>query len=119
MLDNAMMVINPYYDRGTWVFDDEATGLVKEPFVAGIPTMINKLIESNEIKNAKDGFKLIFSKKEFPGKHIELTKLHAEHGGNWYSWDEENMEGWLCPALLKYFSEAPDYIYAKVENLTD
>ena len=119
MLDNAMMVINPYYDRGSWVFDDDATGLVKEPFVAGIPEIINKLIDVNGIEDAKNGFKLTFSSNEFPGNHISLTKLNEEHGGNWYSWDNENMEGWLCPALLKYFNKAPEYLFAKVENLTD
>jgi len=118
MLKNSLMVINPYYDKGLWVFDDEITGLLKEPFVAGIPKMINKLIEMNGIKNAKDGFKMIFSANSFPGMDIELTKLHEEHGGNWYSWDNENMEGWLCPALLKYFEKAPDYIFVKMENLT-
>jgi hypothetical protein len=28
------------------------------------------------------------------------------------------MEGWLCPALLKYFSTAPREIYLKVEPLS-
>ena len=119
MLTNSLMVINPYYDKGSWVFDDEAAGLVKEPFVAGIPEMIDKLIEMNEIENAENGFKLIFSAGSFPGMNVSLTKLHEEHEGNWYSWDDENMEGWLCPALLKYFEKAPDYIFARVENLTN
>jgi len=119
MLKNSLMVINPYYDKGSWVFDDEATGLVKEPFVTGIPEMINKLIEMNGIEDAESGFKLIFSGGTFPGMDIALTKLHGEHEGNWYSWDDENMEGWLCPALLKYFEKAPDYIFVRVENLTD
>jgi hypothetical protein len=25
------------------------------------------------------------------------------------------MEGWLCPALLKYFATAPREIYVKIE----
>ena len=25
------------------------------------------------------------------------------------------MEGWLCPALLRYFSEAPKQIYVQVK----
>ena len=119
MLDNSLMVVNPYYDQGSWVFDDEATGLVKEPFVAGIPAMINKLIDDNDIKNAKDGFKLIFSADPFPGSQISLTRLYDEHGGNWYLWDDEEIEGWLCPALLKYFKSAPQRLFAKVENLTN
>jgi hypothetical protein len=27
------------------------------------------------------------------------------------------MEGWLCPALFKYFPEAPKKLYAKAEPL--
>jgi len=26
------------------------------------------------------------------------------------------MEGWLCPALFKYFEKAPQEIYAKFEE---
>ena len=32
---NAIMVIAPYRYEGTWVFDDNRFGLVREPFVAG------------------------------------------------------------------------------------
>ena len=43
------MIIHPYLFNGVWVFDDESTGLVREPFVSGIPEMINKLVYN--IKN--------------------------------------------------------------------
>jgi hypothetical protein len=32
-------------------------------------------------------------------------------GGNVYGWN--NMEGWLCPALLKYFTSPPKKIFAQ------
>jgi hypothetical protein len=28
------------------------------------------------------------------------------------------MEGWLCPALFKYFAEAPQELYAQFEPKT-
>ncbi len=31
-MDNSLMVIAPYWYKGTWVFDDESVGLVREPF---------------------------------------------------------------------------------------
>ena len=34
---------------------------------------------------------------------------------NWYYSDQFEMEGWLCPALFKYFSDPPREIYVKVE----
>jgi len=114
MLENSIMVIHPYLFNGVWVFDDEATGLVKEPFVSGIPQMINKLVYN--IKNAKNGFNLYFSSNEFPDYNAKLTNTGTlEAGGTWYSWEKENMTGWLCPALLKYFKEPPEYIYAKAD----
>jgi hypothetical protein len=47
---NSIMVIFPYKHQGTWVFDDEATGLVREPFVAGIDTMIDHLVKDTARK---------------------------------------------------------------------
>ena len=41
---NAIGVIVPYKYEGLWVFDDPAVGLVREPFVSGIDTMIDKLV---------------------------------------------------------------------------
>ena len=40
---NQIMVIKPFRYSGTWVFDDEAVGLNKEPFVCGVPKMIDFL----------------------------------------------------------------------------
>ena len=55
---NAMMVIYPYCEQYTWVFDDERVGLVREPFVQGVPEMINVLVA--DIPNAAQGFRLLF-----------------------------------------------------------
>ncbi len=32
-MSNAMMVIYPYREQYTWVFDDEQAGLIRESFV--------------------------------------------------------------------------------------
>jgi len=40
-MNNSMFEIRPYWDGYTWVFDDERVGLVQEPFVEGVPEMIN------------------------------------------------------------------------------
>ncbi len=112
-MPNAMMVIFPYRYQHTWVFDDESVGLAKEPFVSGIPDMIDTLVQV--IPNADKGFKLLFSANPFPGYQAELARVRQEYGGNWYRWELHNSEGWLCPALFKYFSEAPEKIYCKAE----
>ena len=53
------MVILPYRYGGTWVFDDKSVGLVREPFVAGVPEMIDAL--TADIPKAEEGFRLTFS----------------------------------------------------------
>jgi len=112
---NALMVIAPYWYQGTWVFDDESVGLDKEPFVAGVPEMIDDLVK--DIPNARSGFRLIFSSAPFPGYQKEFTWVREEDDGNWYKVEGQEMEGWLCPALLRYFDKAPEKLYVRAEQL--
>ncbi|MBW4506145.1 MAG: hypothetical protein KME64_06510 [Scytonematopsis contorta HA4267-MV1] len=111
---NSLMLIFPYKYEDIWVFDDKAVGLEREPFVCGVPEMIDTLVEN--IPNADTGFKLIFSQHPFPGYQAELTYSRPEYGGHWYSLQDK--EGWLCPALFKYFDSAPKKIYCKAEIIS-
>ena len=108
-----MMVIFPYREEDTWVFDDRAAELIKEPFVCGIPEMIDIMVQN--IPDADRGFKMLFSQNPFPGYQVELIYLREEYGGNWYKWESPNLEGWLCPAMFKYFIDTPSNIYCKAE----
>ena len=110
---NSLIVIVPYKYEGLWVFDDAAVGLSKEPFIAGIDTLIDKATAN--IPDAEHGFRAIFCGTQFPGANFKLEWRRAESGGNWYYSPEFNQEGWLCPALFKYFKNAPREIYVKVE----
>jgi hypothetical protein len=112
---NQILVIAPYWleSAQTWVFDDAAVDLSQEPFVNGIPEMINELVEG--IPHAREGFRLLFSADPFPGHQRKLTRVREEYGGWWYSLDDTRAEGWLCPALFRYFEEAPEEIYVKAE----
>lgn len=111
MVNNAMLVIFPYLYNGTWVFDDESVELQKEPFVQGIPEMIDILVR--DIPDADKGFKMLFSANPFPRYGAKLEWLREEYGGNWYKWEAQGLEGWLCPALFKYFATAPKEIYCQ------
>jgi hypothetical protein len=115
MMNNILMVIAPYWYQGTWVFDDEDKGLVKEPFVSGVPEMIDVLVQ--DIPDARNGFRLIFSAGPFPGYQKELAWVREDFNGNWYRTEDPPMEGWLCPALLKYFGEPPEKIFVKAEQI--
>jgi len=111
---NSIMVIAPYRHAGTWVFDDSAVGLHREPFMAGIPEMIDDMVR--DIPNAENGFRLLFSPEPFPGYSHKLTWRRGGRMGNWYYCEEYQKEGWLCPALFKYFDDAPNEIYVKAEK---
>jgi hypothetical protein len=114
-MPNQIFVISPYWldNVGTWVFDDPATGLVQEPFVSGVPGMIDHLVEN--IPNARNGFRMLFSTAPFPGYQKRVTWKRQELGGNWYASDDPPLEGWLCPALFRYFTQAPQELYVKAE----
>jgi len=111
--NNAIRIIVPYWFEGTWVFDDERVNLIKEPFVVGVPEMLDDLVK--DIPNAKTGFRLLFSTTAFPQYQRKLVWLREESGGNWYQLENTEMEGWLCPALFKYYQSAPQEIFIKAE----
>ena len=117
-LNNTILEIRPYWNGYTWVFNDDRVNLVEEPFVAGVPEMINEMVR--EIPNAYKGFRLTMSEYPFPTHTHEIKKTKAEGGGNWYKMEQAPyLEGWLCPALFKYFPYAPESIYLKADILIE
>jgi hypothetical protein len=114
---NAINVIAPYKYHGMWVFDDPRVGLVQEPFVSGADTMIDRVVA--DLPDAARGFTLLFSSGPFPGHQFQLDWRRSDSGGNWYYSEQLDTEGWLCPALLRYFSEAPQHLYVQVRARAD
>jgi len=108
-MNNSLGVIFPYKRNGVWAFDDPAVGLVQEPFVLDIPEMIDELVKG--IPDAENGFTLFFSATPFPRYAAELVHVREEAGGSWYRDLGTGLEGWLCPALFKYFNVAPRRLY--------
>jgi len=108
---NEIHAIMPYKWQGLWVFDDQATGLVKEAFVSGVDTILD--VVTAQIEDAEKGFICLFSDRPFPNATVELTWLRADETGrgNWYFCEQLKTEGWFCPALLRYFPEPPKKIY--------
>lgn len=112
---NQIRVIKPYWHHGTWVFDDPIADLVQEPFVSGVPEMIDDLVA--DMPDARQGFRMLFSADPFPGYQRKLVWVREEMGGNWYRADQPPNEGWLCPALFRYFETAPPELFVKAEPL--
>jgi hypothetical protein len=114
---NAIRVIHPYKADGMWVFDDRQVGLVREPFVGGADTIIDRMVDA--IPGAADGVTILFSESPFPGFEYEMEWRREEFGGNWYHSARFGLEGWLCPAMFRYFDDAPERIYIQVKPKTD
>jgi len=114
-MENAIFVIKPYDYHGTWVFDDVKVDLEKEPFISGIPEIIDHY--TKDLKDPKSGFTAFFSRGLFPGVNLVLVKINDELKEGWYHVENNiSLKGWLCPALLKYFSEPPKKIYIRIEK---
>jgi hypothetical protein len=112
--DECDNVISPYKHYGMWVFDDPRVGLTQEPFVAGADTMIDRVVAG--IPDADRGFVHGFSGSPFPGHQYRLDWRRSESGGDWYYSEQLDAEGWLCPALLRYFEQAPKQLYVQVKG---
>lgn len=114
---NQINVIYPYRTRGGgWSFDDKEVGLQGEPFVAGIPAIINSIV------GRRRKFTAYISKDPMPdytGHLVKLDLIEKELknlvGEGYYYLNGTQMIGWLCPATLKYFAGYPENIYFKIE----
>lgn len=110
---NAINVIAPYKYQGLWVFDDARVGLVQEPFISGADTMIDRVVA--DLPDAEHGFTMIFASTPFPSHQYRLDWRRRDGSGNWYYAAQLDLEGWLCPALLRYFREPPKHLYVEVK----
>lgn len=110
---NQINQIEIYRTASGWSFDDPSVGLLAEPFVCGIPQVIDHYAKRANKVTAT------FSHSDFPGIDTVLTLQMEEHGGGWYK-DEMNNQlgGWLCPAVLRYFETLPETIYVRIQPLT-
>jgi hypothetical protein len=115
---NSIHTIHPYTDGGALVFDDPAVGLVREALVGGTDLILR--VAARAVEADPDRFTLLFSSIPFPGHHATATWIEkGEMGfGDWYAVKIPGVvegNGWLCPALLKYFPEAPTSIHFQIK----
>ena len=125
-----MFTIEPYWQHNAWVFDDERVGLLAEPLVGNINTMVdNMLIE--EIRDARSperrasalsycrenpNFTLTFTDTATAiDNALKLDLLRSSLSGSDYFCAEYGLEGWLCPALFLYYPKAPKALYTGVK----
>ena len=114
---NQINTIYPYRTKGGWAFDDEDVGLYKEPFIAGIPEIIDSIVKKRNSFTAHISSSPI---PNFTGHLVKLSDGEVKKAGlvpetGWYGLKGTDMVGWLCPATLKYFADYPESIYFKIQ----
>lgn len=105
--------------ENTWCFDIPFAGIIDEPFVDGIPELIEfHLNRKGKLKEAKKtGICVLFSgttKKPDcfkNGIYAKLQRREEDNGGCWY-WDAAaKAHGWLCPNLYQFFARPPRQVH--------
>lgn len=105
-INNSIYAIDVYKNGPMWVFDDASVGLVKEPFVAGADTLIDKLA------GEKDKITLIFSTIPFPGHKVVIERKNTNPpAGTDYFCEAMDHDLWLCPALNLYYPDSPNKLF--------
>lgn len=120
---NSLFTIHPYDSQGTLVFDDPNVGLVREALVGGTDKILKTL--ATHAGANPDKFTLIFSSIPFPDHQASAVwnGKGDQDFGDWYSVVVPGViteaMGWLCPALLKYFPDAPNVIYFQIKPIKE
>lgn len=102
---------------GDWVFDYPSLGIIDEPFVEGIPQIIeHHLKKMNLLATARqEGFVVQFTvdgKLSHTDLKLELEEEDAE-GGHFID-NSSGLRGWLCPDLRTFLGRVPEKLSVKI-----
>lgn len=98
--------IEPYILNGDWYFDDPRTGLHREPLTEGVPELLTPLCQGHP-----EGFRFHFSDTKIGKPLLTIVREGFYKGSTVYHEENTGYQCWLCPALLKYFTAAPETIW--------
>lgn len=113
---NSVFILYPKRSSfGIWSFDDDVRGLIGEPFVGETNTLIDSMAEESGY-DLDDNVQvaLLFSNEQFPKYQCSLYLHETSPGGSTYIDTARLLEPWLCPAMFKYFPEAPKWLFGAV-----
>lgn len=105
------------WDGATWIYSDVDHDVVDEPFVAGVPDLIDALRERAGMNpNTLDAFRLAFACALFPHAHrVEIE--HEEMGGVWVRLKPDHLRGWCCPHIHDYLRPLPSHVCANAQEI--
>lgn len=125
--------IRPFKKNGKWIFElqnqtfdlapADIVNVVLSPLIIGVDRLIVLGCEAKKIKNAENGFILIFSDQFLPASDVKLKYREAALNGWIYDVEGLNLEGvmpgqkaWICPQMGLFFSSVPLDLYLKIES---
>lgn len=115
--NNSINILYPYKEGNVWYYDDPDIGVYKEAFVLGSSETIDRVLGEGT-----DKCKMLISQNPIPnysariGRRKDIEEQLAGMLG-WYQLEGTDMVNWLCAEVLAYFSDYPDSIYVKFENI--
>lgn len=99
------------YKTTSWMFDDEANNVYREPFVRGSTEILDDIASQT---GRESDMTLIFADDPIDTWDYALDLIREEDGGALYASEDFDRVGWLCPALYLYFDSTPAKLYLKV-----
>lgn len=114
-MSNVIQILELRRVASTWVFDDRSKGIKNEPFVAGVPTVIDQILLRKQITDSS--VMALFSGEDFPGTDVALEFEKLDKNGAWYQLN--GMRGWFCPCFWNYFDkkDPPKKLYISLERV--
>lgn len=98
-----------------WYFDDKRKGFDGEPFLNELSELLNDMV-STFLKGNGNDIHLLISNEEFPGSQISLV---LDEKSCYYIFIGDHLQSRrvsLNNFQEKYFGEAPDKVWMRVEN---
>lgn len=111
-MSNSIFIISPYRLHNTWVFDDPSRDVRREPFVAGIPEIIDAMLGAPRPHR----FTVQFSGVPFPTHQFQLHHVAEQYGGEVYTNPVTKQQGWFCPCFYKYFPVPPKTLFLEIRR---
>jgi hypothetical protein len=127
--------VKPFKKNGRWVFKADngmvydmapaqATEAILDPLVIGADRLIAVGCKLKGIKNPESGFLLLFSKDYFPNADVKFNLSEPKFTGWVYTVEELNLKGipvgqaaWVCPYITQFYSQPPQSVYLRIEEL--
>lgn len=109
---NEINALEFYRKSQMWVYDDPTYGKVAEPLILGASEMLDYIMLKQLGYVTRENVNVTFSSNEFPNAVCGYHHHADSTGGDWYTLNGE--QAWLCPALMDYFTKAPDQLWVSV-----